>query len=431
MLTFMINLELYSGVGREFYECGAVEDRKRLISTGLWTTLMAGVIVILLALFFSDSLYQMFFKGDNSYRNAYLLIFIWAPISSIQTYLSVMMRYEQKPKLYFLITNITLVTRLSATILCVVVLRLGVKGVILGNIIGEAISLIMLSIALKQYFVLNYDLFQLKKALKFSLPLVPGILIISANRPLTRYLVVHYLTISDMGLFTVASQLAAILTFISYGLRISWLPHLYELIKRENYQKEIKKIYDFFLNISTVVGLLIVLNGKLLLNVLTTEAFYPAFAILGFVVFQNVLEITRNISGCGMLVAKKTYFDPILELSATVASVVIFVVFHKIIGIAGLAVALWMSTLVKYIGTWLVTVKYTPIRLNVTKSIVHYSIFFSISLYSLIKGIKPTLGIILSVVVALYFFISNKERFYSYTKLSIGKVSSILGERSV
>ena len=53
-LTFMINLEMYSGVGRYFYERINIVDKKKLISTGLWLTIVFSLIVISLALLFND-----------------------------------------------------------------------------------------------------------------------------------------------------------------------------------------------------------------------------------------------------------------------------------------------------------------------------------------------------------------------------------------
>ena len=346
--TFLINLELYSGVGRYFYDKKDIIEKKKLISTGLWLTLIFGVIIVLLAFIFNSALYNPFFETQKHIIAFYLTI-LWAPISAIYTYFSVVMRYEQKPKLYFALSNIQLIIRILATILFVVVFRLGVMGVILGHIVGELIAILMFGFFLRQYFGFYFDKLDLKSILSFSLPMTPAVLIISFQKPLIRYLTVNYLSIIELGYYTIALQIASILSFVQSGLQSSWNPYLYEMIQKPDYENEVKKIYNMFLSITSLFCLLIIFNGKLLLKILTTPAYFPAASIIGFVTVTSMLEIIRQISGCGPIIGKKTKYVTYIELVASIATVLFFVALHHYIGIIGLAVAFLGMILVKFI----------------------------------------------------------------------------------
>jgi O-antigen/teichoic acid export membrane protein len=306
-LTFLINLELYSGVGRYFYDKKDIIEKKKLISTGLWLTLIFGITIVTLALFFNNGIYNLFFDTPK-HKTAFYLTIIWAPISALYAYLTVVMRYEQKPKLYFALSNIQLLIRILSTILFVLVFRLGVMGVILGHIVGEISAVLMLGYFLRKYFGFYFDKIDLKSILSFSLPMVPSVLIISFQKPLIRYLTVNFLSIVDLGYYTIAIQIASILSFVQFGLQTSWEPFLYEILQKSDYEKEVKRIYNLFLGITSLICLLIILNSKLLLKILTNPSYYPAASIIGFVSITSMLDIIRQISGCGPVVAKKTKY---------------------------------------------------------------------------------------------------------------------------
>ena len=395
--TFLINLELYSGVGRYFYDKKDIIEKKKLISSGLWLTLIFGVIIVLLAFIFNSALYNPFFETQKHIIAFYLTI-LWAPISAIYTYFSVVMRYEQKPKLYFALSNIQLIIRILATILFVVVFRFGVMGVILGHIVGELIAILMFGFFLRQYFGFYFDKLDLKSILSFSLPMTPAVLIISFQKPLIRYLTVNYLGIIELGYYTIALQIASILSFVQSGLQSSWNPYLYEMIQKPDYENEVKKIYNMFLSITSLFCLLIIFNGKLLLKILTTPAYFPAASIIGFVTVTSMLEIIRQISGCGPIIVKKTKYVTYIELVASIATVLFFVALHHYIGIIGLAVAFLGGILVKFIWGWILTKKFTQINLDVLPAIFILSILIIISIMYTTLDISPLLSIILSII---------------------------------
>lgn len=346
----------------------------------------------------------MFFR-DDSYLAAYYLAIVWAPISALYTYFVVIMRYEQKPKLYFALVNIQLLIRIGASILCVAGLKMGVKGVIVGHIVGESSAILMFLVVLRKYIRPIFHLPDLKDVLKFSLPLVPAVLIISFQKPLIRYLVANLLTIEDMGFYTVALQMATILSFVQSGLMMSWQPHLYEMITKPNYESEVKRIYDFFLGITALVALLIILNGRLLLKILTTPAYYPAATILGFVTLNSMLEIVRQISGCGPLVVKKTIYNTYYELVASVAVVLAFVLLHRVVGIVGLAIAFLLGTLVKFVWSWQLTKRFTKINFSMLPTYLLVAVMFAVSVFLAFVQIPYSLGIIVSVLLlALYVY---------------------------
>jgi O-antigen/teichoic acid export membrane protein len=333
------------------------------------------------------------------------------------------MRYEKKPKLYFVLTNVQLMIRILSTVLFVAVFKLGVTGVILGHIVGETSSVLMFGFVLRNYFGLYLSKFDLKAILGFSLPLVPAVLIISFQKPLIRYLVVNYLSIIDLGYYTIALQIAGILSFVQFGLKMSWQPHLFELLQNDHYESEVKKIYNLFLGIAGLVCFLIITNGRLLLQILTTPSYYSAAPIIGFVVMDSLIEIIRQISGCGPAVAKKTQYETYYELCASVVSILFFLAFYKYIGIIGLAIAFLGGTLIKFVLSWILTRKFTDIRIDALPTCLLLLFLLSISIIYAVINISIVTSIVFSILVGGAYFYVKKSEIFNGCKYINGKIS--------
>lgn len=427
--TFLINLELYSGVGRYFYDKKDIIDKKKLISTGLWITILICIILVTLAFYFNNEIYKLFFETPK-HKTAFYLTILWAPISALYTYFSAVMRYEQKPKLYFVLSNIQLLIRILSTILFVVVFRLGVMGVILGHIVGELSSVFMFGFYLRQYFGFYFDKIDLKSILSFSLPMTPAVLLISFQKPLIRYLAVNYLSIVDLGYYTIALQIASILSFVQYGLSASWKPYLYEMLQKSGYEVEVKRIYNLFLSVTSLVCLLIIFNGKLLLKLLTTPAYFPAASLIGFVTVTSMLEIIRQISGCGPIVVKKTQYITYIELVASLASVLFFVALHRYIGIIGLAVAFLGGILVKFIWGWVLTKKFTEVNLDILPTIIILSLLIIVSIIYAVLDISLIVSIIFSIIVIAVYGYLNKESIFKGCQIINNRVTQLISAKN-
>lgn len=61
-LTFLINLEMYAGVGRHFYDRQSLKEKQKLVSTGLWLTVLIGILVLALG-FCSTNRFMRCFSG--------------------------------------------------------------------------------------------------------------------------------------------------------------------------------------------------------------------------------------------------------------------------------------------------------------------------------------------------------------------------------
>jgi O-antigen/teichoic acid export membrane protein len=240
-LMFACNLEFYTAIGRFFYERNSLSEKKVLISTGLFITILSTVIVIVIAILVENSIIY-YYLDNGDYHFEYKVSLIWLFFAPIYTYLGVIPRYDKKPKLYILITVISLLIRIGSTIVFVLVLKTGIVGVICGNIAGAVTSTILNGIASWKYIGIYFNVKDAREIFKFAVPIVPGLLLIGLWNPLSRNLVSKYFSIQTVGLLSFAVRITSVMEIINSALGLAWNPLLFENYKKPTFKKDVYKI---------------------------------------------------------------------------------------------------------------------------------------------------------------------------------------------
>jgi len=421
-MSFAICLELYSGIGRYYYTKGDNLEKARLVSSGLWFTVFNALIICSLVLLFKERIYSLFFTGTE-YRIAFSLALLWAPISAVYTYLLVMMRFEKRAKLYLVLVNIQLLIRILSTIGLVAIFRLGVTGIILGHVLAEISAVVMFLVVLRKRMTFVFEYSDIRQSLRFSLPLVPAVLAIAFEKPLVRYLVSYNLSLSDLGIFTIALQISMLLSFLHSGLSMVWQPYLYDMLNKKGYETEINRIYSVLLGFSGLICSLVILNSRLILNILTQPEYYPAVGIIGFISIKSVIEILRTVAGCGPMIAKRTELNMYYEIAASAVTVIGFLAFKDRFGIAGLAIAMLCGAVLKFVWSSILTARLTKIRINHVKTAIYVAILLFIAILVRKHPTPYEVSIIFSIILAILYTFSIRQQLRIVKDLMIKKPS--------
>jgi O-antigen/teichoic acid export membrane protein len=418
--VFFISMEIYTAVGRYFYDYDNNKDRSVLVSTGLWFNVITAVMVISVLLLFHNTFYQMLFNNTDSY-STYYIVLLWIPLQAIYSYFSVMMRFEKKPKLFLYITISQLLFRTLTIIILVIVLKIGINGIFLGNIIGEIFGITCLIILLKKYLTFSFNKKILIKLLLFALPLVPGLLIFGMQRPWANYIIQKNLTYSDLGLFSLGLKVVSVLTIINYGLKMAWRPYLYEQIAKGNYGSDIRKIFNFFLIILGFSSLFISLFSKEIIFIISTQEYYKAYVIVGFLSISVSFEILVQIIGIGPEITKKTYWKIIINVIGVIVTICSLYLLIGNLGLISIPIAFLIGNIVKFAISWLITVKMTSLKFSTVPIILISSALIAINIVILYYHFfiwQKILFMIIMFIIMIY-------RYRNVIKLSYNKLSTI------
>ncbi|MDI9529218.1 MAG: oligosaccharide flippase family protein [Candidatus Cloacimonadota bacterium] len=360
-LTYVINLEFYGAVGRFFFDRESLRGRQKLISTGLYLTLASALVVAALGLVFQGSAHALLFPRGN-YLPELRLGLLWAVISAVSTYLSILPRYEKKAGRFVLFNVITVLVKLLSTVLFVVVLRMGIMGILWGHICGASCSTVLYTLSSRKFLILDFSWPEAAEIARFSLPLVPGILLIALYQPLMRTLISRVYDLKALALFSFAYRLTTLMALVESGIRLSWRPLLYENIRKASFGNEYIRISRFAGTLILLFGIVIICMARELILLIGTRQYLDSLYIIGFLVVSNILINLESLRGFGFEVAKKTYMITIIHVSSRALGLLFLWQVATRFQLAGIGIALLIPPLLDY----LVKVSYTKKRIGVS-----------------------------------------------------------------
>lgn len=239
-----------------YYRQESENAQKRLL--GNISIFIAGINIILSALFFifGGRFFALLESNINFYP--YIALGIATYLANTFTVLpSALYRLQERP-LPFTVLNVSRgLMHLALTLMLVVVYKYTAVGVLWANFLVSAIYAGVFIVIIYRHAIFCFDWTQIKAALRFSLPLLPGSIAYFLISMSDRILIDKYLNLTDLGIYSTASTLALILNVVSYGAYKAFEPHIYKTYGCENFNRTFAKIRNAFafLLLSGVLGL--------------------------------------------------------------------------------------------------------------------------------------------------------------------------------
>lgn len=263
--------------------------------------------------------------------------------------------------------------------------KFGVSGYLTAFLLGDLLSAIYMIIASKawKYFCIDYDRSLWKEMLKYSLPLIPNQVSWWAVSSINQYIVLAYLGISAVGIYTATLRIPSILTVLSDIFAQAWLLSALKDYGNDESKSFIKSMHQNFLVAITLLTSIIILLSYPLAILLLQGSFSEYWFISPLLFVSVYLGSLTGFVGSIFSAERK---NNILALSTVVGAVVIvatsFLLVDKI-NILGIAI----STLLGYYVIYIIRV------IGVQKYICLNGSGFKVSMYCAILIIESILVI--------------------------------------
>lgn len=311
---------LDSGAGRWYWDTEDLKKRKTAISNWFWTQLAISLALCIIIIIFSKPI-AIAITGNSENALYFIIVSLILPQEAGIRVVTLWFRYRRLPwkAVGFGIT--TTLVNISAAIILVVILGWKLKGVFIAQLISSVVMTSIAIIILGNWLHVKY--FQrrtLRKMLNYSLPLVPASLGIWAINSFNRYLMQHYHSVDEVGLFSVAFSIASLMSIGIVAFQQSWGPFAMSIHKEQDAALTYARVLLLYTWIGSTVSVVIALFANDILAIIATEKYVPASSAVKYLTLAIVIYGMGSIAVIGQSLAKKTIYTGISVIFATIIS---------------------------------------------------------------------------------------------------------------
>jgi O-antigen/teichoic acid export membrane protein len=253
-----------------------------------------------------------------------------------------LLRAEERVRAYAAASLINVLITIASSVVLVVGLGLGARGLLLGNYATSTLVLVGLWWTMRHRLAPRRGMpaERLAALLRFGLPTVPAEASVYALSIVDRYYVYHHRGAPAAGLYSIAVKLAGAVAFIARAFMYAWPPLAYSVSDDAEAARLYGLVTTYYALISAWVVAGLTLLGRWVLRLLAAPAFYGGhralpWLALGWAMY-GLWVVFLVIAGR----AKVTTRNFPAAFAGLAANIVLIVLLVPRLGIAGAGIAL-------------------------------------------------------------------------------------------
>jgi O-antigen/teichoic acid export membrane protein len=280
--------------------------KRAVMSTASIGVVALAVLTTLLGLALSPVISQLVFGSTKNTRYLQLYFVIYL-LQNIEYVPLLLIRAENRAVLFVTANTLKLAGMLFLNILFVVHFRMGVRGVLMSNVIASTVSASLLLMYLVQRVGVTFSTDKFRRMLDFGKPLIlwwigSFVLVFS-----DRYFLNYYADTSTVGIYSLAYKFAFLLNTLAYApFEIIWTSERFEIAKRPDAGVLYSRIFLYVNVILGGVALGICVFIKDALTLMSAPAFRPAYRVVPLLIAAQILFTWAGYWNLGIYITGKT-----------------------------------------------------------------------------------------------------------------------------
>lgn len=336
----LANLGMTSAIFRRFNMTKTDEERREVLSTGLYSVLVSSLLLTILGLTVLSEPLARFLLNDVQLLWLIQIAILTGLFNTIGQVPNVILRADRKVKIAAVLNVITLLINIVLTIIMVVFWNLGVVGAILANLTSSAITMIL-------RFAFVYRMLQIKfikqiwlNMLNYGLPFLPHRLQALGLAQFGVFIVAEMLSTQEAGIYSIALRLSMPMTFVIGAIQKAWVPYKFQIhAEDDNPALFFRVTVTYYITIITYLWLGVSMWGGEVVRFMTTPGFFGAISLIPLVALIPFANGLYYMLGTGMELSDNTTPMPLVSFSGLVTVVISAFIFVPILGTMGAALA--------------------------------------------------------------------------------------------
>lgn len=330
-------------VAKFFHDQQEIFLKKRVISTAIVTVFIVSTFGCCICFYAKELIAKILF--GNILYTRYVEMGILILLADLFLWIFQIRFMVEKKSGYFVAFNmIKLFAGIITNLFCIVYLRLGVMGMLWGNLVSYYAAAFIAGYYCIRDTGLALDIKLLKKMLWFGLPMIPANLCATVMHNADRFMVRYYCSIDDVGVYGLGYQFPMMLNVLVLGsFNFIWSSaSIYEIAKEPDSAYQFGRIATYFMTVFVIMQLALSLFSSSVVKILAAPKFFEAHSVIPFVALGVTFHASYTFFSTGAFIKEKTWLLSLSYLPPACFNIICNVFLLPRIGYMGAA---WTTTL--------------------------------------------------------------------------------------
>jgi O-antigen/teichoic acid export membrane protein len=391
---------------RMFYERS--EDKRRdLLWDSFVPSLSVGFVVfVVIGIFWRELSFVLF--GDYNHFLPIFLLGVTIIIGILERFSTLAVRMKKRGIAFSTLRVINGVTNAVFTILYALFVSRSFYAVIVGLFFSHIVTALLAIFFERELWFGKFkvDFRSIKAIVRYGLPFVPTFLITWLFQSIDRLALRNYSDFTEIGLYSAAFKVVAVMNLIQVGFTTFWVPVSYESYEKEPQSKGIfEKTSVFIAAIMFVLGLLIVVF-KDVIFLLLESSYRQAAGISSFLILMPIMVTVDYVTGQGINFKKKTYWHTVRAIISAGVNVFGNLMLVPVYGAKGAALSTGLSYIVFFSINAYISQKLYPVNYHLGKFFISTFVFVIVAFINTFvpNMVFQVVSAVLGLVVVIFVY---------------------------
>ena len=337
-------------------------NKADVFTVGIRTTLKGFVIFLFFA-------YPMSLIEINDFRlgDYIVLIYAFVLISGTRQLCQQFVRGCGHVKTFAIDGIIATATTLIFNLLFLGVFHWGITGYVVAIIASDACSIVFFFVTQKLWRYIKFKGVEKSithSMLKYSIPLMPTIILWWIINVSDRYMVTYFIGSSENGLYTAASKIPNFVIMFSSIFIDAWQLSAVDEYNNEDTANFFTKVFRVYSGGIFAIASALILFCQVFTKILVAKSYYNSWQFVPVLVIATSMSCLVNFLASVYMAEKKSVMAMVTALSGAVANVVLNLILIPRMGAIGAATATVISFAVVFVTRARNTRRYIKIKFN-------------------------------------------------------------------
>jgi O-antigen/teichoic acid export membrane protein len=254
-------------------------------------------------------------------------------------------RLEERARAYFVTTIINVVATIGLTVVLVVGVGEGARGLLVGSYASGAATVLALVAMQWRRLSLRFDPALLKRLLRFGLPTMPAEASLYLLNFVDRLIILRSAGAGAVGLYSLAVKFAQAINVLVRGFQLAWPPLAYSIRDDDEARRAYAVVVTLFVTGCAFVVTGMWLFSRWIVRALAAPEFFGSYEAIGLIATAVTLYALYMVMVVILGRTGRTEFNFPAAISALLVNVVLNLLLVPPLGIVGAGLALVASYL--------------------------------------------------------------------------------------